>query len=132
MLNIFRNIILLISVLVLSYFTAPYFGYLYDVFDPQMGGAFWGLDKHGAVFFAGFIISYILFVPLIFELLGKMKKDWWAVGLLIPVLLFYLYANTFLIYFPILIAIIGYLLGKFINIVIRKIFKIDGQVPTSK
>jgi len=56
--SIFKNIILLIVVLFLSYWTAPYFGSWYDKFSPQYDGSFLGLPRNYAIFVAGLPVAY--------------------------------------------------------------------------
>jgi len=116
--NNFKNVLLLVSVLVPSYFLASYIGGWYNQIDPQYGSLFF--DSSDSVVVYGFIFSYIFFVPLIFELFSKKNKNKWIIILLAPIILFLLYTNTRLVYIFIITSIIGFLLAKIINFIVSK------------
>jgi len=105
-----KNILLLVVVLALSYFTADYFGSWYDKFSPQYGGSWFNFPKSIAVFIAG-----------IFTLFGFGNRKKWLIWLLIPPLLLWISADRYYIYLPTILALIAFGLA----ILLRKIFKIS-------
>ena len=113
-----NNILLFILVLVLSLATAPYFGGWYNQISPQYGG--WMTDKESAVNFAGFIVSYIFFIPFIYGLFSIKKNKNWITWFLVPILLFWLGADPSYIYIPALLILIAFVLAKLINLTIKK------------
>lgn len=115
-----KNIFLLIVALVLAYLTAPYFGSWYDQINPQYDSLF-GAPKNITDTVAGLPLAYVFFIPLLFELWGKGKKNWWMIILLAPVILFYLYADLSLVYIPIALAIAGCLIAKLVRLIYSKI-----------
>jgi hypothetical protein len=119
--NFIKNIILLAAVLVLSYYTAPYFGALYDKFSPQYDGSFIGVPKSLAVFVAGLPVAYVFFVPFLLEIFGTGNKKKWIMWSLLPPALLWIFADVYYIYVPIILAVIAFALAKLINFVISKI-----------
>ncbi len=116
-----NNILLFILVLTISFATASYVGGWYDKIDPQRGGWFWGPSNEEILVFVGFLISYVFFVSLMFELLSKKNKNKWIVWSLIPIVLLYAGYNWKLLYIPILTSIAGYILAKLIQFTIFKL-----------
>lgn len=102
--NFLKNIILLVVVLFLSYFTAEYFGSWYDKFSPQYGGSFISFPKEFAVFIAGIPVAYVFFASLIF---GFLRSKKWLVVLLIPAIILWVSADIYNIYIPIILSLIG-------------------------
>lgn len=116
----FRNILLLIIVLVLSYFTAEYFGALYDQFSYQYSNSFLGTERDLSIFIAGIPVAYVFFVIFIFKLFGAGNKKKWICWLLIPPFLFFVYGDLKHIYLLIILAAIAYGL----SILLRKLLKL--------
>jgi len=119
--NIVKNILLLIVVFVLSYFTAPYFGAVYDNFIPGSldAGAWIGtLEAWQSII--GFPFAYIFFTTLLFQSLGFGNRNKWTLWLLVPVLLFFASGDIQHIYLPIILGLIAFGLAW----IIRKILKI--------
>ncbi|MDP3793114.1 MAG: hypothetical protein Q8Q89_05330 [bacterium] len=118
--TLIKNIAILFAVLVLAYFVAVYFGNFYVYFFPQSpsGGSFFSAPKAVENFLLGFPLSYIFFLFLLFTAFGGAKKYWWIGILLIPAIIFEVYFDLSHIYFPILLALAGWLLG----LLIHKIF----------
>ncbi len=114
-----KNILLLILVLSIGLVTAPYFGSWYDKISPQYSG--WMTDKNAAVSFAGFLVSYVFFIPLIYGLFGIKKNKNWIIWLLTPILLFWLGADSSHIYIPIILSLFGFGLAKLIQFIIFKL-----------
>jgi nitrate/nitrite transporter NarK len=119
--NFIKNILLLVAVFILSYFTASYFGALYDKFSPQYDFSFFNLQKDQIIFLAGLPVAYVFFVPFLFELFGGKSKVKWTAWLLVPPALFWISADKYYIYVPIILAIIAFYLAKLINLIISKI-----------
>jgi|SRR3989344_78638 len=113
-----RNVLLLVAVLVLSYFTAPYFGTWYDSLYIQHPTFIF--SKNDAVMFAGFLFAYVFFLPLLMGLFGAGNKNKWIFWLLAPVIAFYLYDSIKLSYLPIGLAFISFALAKIINLIVSK------------
>ena len=116
--NFIKNILLLVAVLVLSYFTASYFGGWYDKFSPLYDNTL-GLGKEFLRIIAGAPFAYIFFLILIFKLFGVSNKNKWIGWLLVPPFLFFASGDLKHIYLPIGLALIS--LG--IAMVFRKMFK---------
>ena len=114
--KILKNILLIITALLFVYFFAYEFGKFYLNFYPDAGGSF--LDGTGIV---GIPLAYIFFIILLFSAFGDVKKYWWIGILLLPAVLFEVYFDLIHIYFPIAIGIVGWLLGKGIEIILKKI-----------
>lgn len=112
--NFLKNIILLVVVLFLSYFTAEYFGSWYDNFSPQYDNSFFNLPKEFAVFIAGIPVAYVFFTSLVFGFLQSKK---WLLVLLIPAAILWISADIYNIYIPIILSLVG--IG--ISFVARKI-----------
>lgn len=101
-----KNILFFILVLALSLVTAPYFGSWYDKFSFQDSS--WTFDRDSAIFFAGILVSYVMLIPFVFELLGENNRRKLIIWLLIPVLLFWISADSNYIYIPVILALIGF------------------------
>lgn len=113
-----KNILLLVLVLVTSYFTAPYVGGVYDKFYPQYGD--WIIGKNDSIFFAGFLLSYIALIPFVFGLFG-VRGNKSILWFLLPVLLFLLFADSYHVYIPITFGLTGFALAKFLRLIISKL-----------
>lgn len=101
-----KNILFFILVLVLSLVSAPYFGSWYNKFYPQSGG--WIYSIADAVFFAGFLLSYIFLIPFMFELFRLENRKKWILWSLSPVFLFFIYGAINLVYIPLILSLIGF------------------------
>ena len=119
--NFIRNILLLVVALVLSYFTAEYFGTWYDKFFPQSDDSMFSLTKQELIFLAGIPFAYIFFTALLFQSFGFGNRNKWTLWLLAPALLFFASGDLKHIYLPIILALIA--LG--LAVLLRKIFKIQ-------
>jgi len=113
-----RNILFFILVIALSFVLAPYFGVWYDRIDFQYGG--WMTSKEDAVMFVGFILAYVFLIPFIFKLFRANYGDKWIGWLVSPVILVYAGYNWRLIYVPVILVAVGFILAKLINIIISK------------
>lgn len=116
-----KNILFFILVIVLSFVLAPYFGNFYNSIISQNDNSFLGLSKETVVFVAGIPFAYVFLIPFVFELFGTGNKKKWILWSLLPVVLFYLYDSVSLSYIPILASIIGFVIAKFINLLISKL-----------
>lgn len=116
--NFLKNILLLVVVLILSYFTANYFGAIYDKFAPQYDSLF-GAPKEITNFVVGFPLSYIFFTILLFKLLAFGNKNKWLIWLLVPAVLFFGSGDIQHIYLPILLGLIVFALAS----LLQKLFK---------
>lgn len=109
-----RNLLGLALVLLTSYFTASYFGSLYDYFAPQHDSLF-GAPKQMTSFVIGIPFAYVFFTIFIFGLFGFKEEKKWIIGLLIPVALLWLFADLTHIYLPIILGLIAFLLAWVIH-----------------
>ncbi len=107
----FRNIFILIIILILSYFFSSYFGVLFDKFYKITEEGFFSVPRETSMLLIGFILSYIFFSILLFTLFGGAKKYWWIGILLIPAAAFELSLDAKHIYFPLVLALLGWLIG---------------------
>ena len=103
--EIFKKGILFILVVVISGFFSIFAINLYNNFF-NSGSTFVQLDA-----LAGFPLSYIFFLTLLFTAFGGDKKYWWMGILLIPAVIFELYFDLSHIYFPIILGLTGWLIG---------------------
>lgn len=106
--NIFKKSIYFIVTLFFSYLSASSFARFYDKIFGQ-SGTYVDLS-----FFSGAPLSYVFFLTLIFTLFGGEKKYWWIGILLIPAAIFEVYFDAEHIYFPIILGLVGWLIGTLI------------------
>lgn len=115
--KILKNIfLLLVTVIVSMTIAVPvgdwYLGYIKDY------GSF--ID---ARFFAGLPLAYIFFLFIIFTVFGGEGKGkyWWMGVLALPALAFEVYFDLSHIYFPIILGVIGWVIGFGIQKLILKL-----------
>jgi len=113
-----KNIFLFIVVLVLSYFPASYIGEWYNQITPQYGSFFVG--SNDSMMFAGWLMSFGLFVPFVFGLFGFKKNKNIIAGLLILPTLLWLSSDPYHIYIPVAFGLAGFIIAKLINLIIFK------------
>lgn len=123
--NITKNILLLAAILLLSYFTADYFGTLYDKFSPQSDDSWFSLDKQALIFMAGLPFAYFFFTILFIQTFGFGNRNKWTGWLLVPPLIFFVSGDLKHIYLPIILGFAA--LG--LSIILRKVFKIGFPKP---
>ncbi len=116
-----KNILLFVLVLTISFASASYVGGWYDKISPQYGSLFLGNGKNAAVSFAGFLVSYVFFIPFIYSLFGFKKNKNWIIWLLLPVILLWFYADKYYFYIPVLLIIVAFLIAKLIQFIIFKL-----------
>jgi len=113
-----KNVLLIIVIVALSFFTAEYFGSLYNNLVPYYESSFFSVPKESALLFNGFIFAYLFFFILIFQLFNKRNK--WIFVLLLPAIML-LVIDWIHIYLPIALALVA--LG--LALLLRKVFKIS-------
>lgn len=113
-----KNIFLLVIVLVLSYFTAEYFGTWYTKLIGS--GNAWVGSEESWNFIIGFPFAYTFFTILLFQLFGSGNKNKWTIWLLIPPFLFFGASDLRHIYLPIILGLIAF--G--ITLILQKILKL--------
>ena len=116
-----KNILLLVVALILSYFTAEYFGSWYVKFSPQYDDSWFSLTKQELIFLAGAPFAYIFFATLLFQSFGFGNRNKWTLWLLTPAMLFFASGDIQHIYLPVILALIAFGLA----FVVRKVFKIS-------
>jgi len=116
-----KKIILFVAVLILSYLTAPYVGRWYDTLSFQHGD--WIIGRNQAVFFAGFIISYIFFLPLIYGLFGIKRNKHWITWPLLPAALLVLGSDKYHFYIPVLLILVALGLAWVSRLIFKKFKK---------
>ena len=114
-----KNILLLVAVLVLSYFTAGYFGSLYNYFSPLYDSSFFPIPKESMITLAGTPFAYIFFITLFFQSFGLGNRNKWTLWLLVPAMLFFASGDLQHIYLPVILGLIAWGLA----ILLQKIFK---------
>lgn len=117
--NTVKNILLLAVVLVLSYFTAVYFGALYDLLVPSQVDTIWIGTTRSWQFIIGLPFSYIFFLTLFIETFGSGNKRKWMWWLLVPGMIFFAIGGIKYIYPPIVMGLIAFGLAT----LFRKMFK---------
>jgi len=111
-----KNIILLTISLFLIYLFTEYSVKLYKFFYPSSGsGSIGVLDFTQTVVLA---LEYIFFISLIFTAFGD-KIKYWCIGLLSsPIIVLVLYIDWHYVYVPILIGLVGWVLGFIVSKII--------------
>ena len=116
-----KNVILLAVVLVLSYYTAGYFGYYYDKLAPgSLSGGWIGSDASWQ-YIIGFPFAYILFTILGFQTLASGDRNKWTIWLLVPSLLFFGSGDIKHIYLPIILGLIALAVVKLVHVIISRL-----------
>ncbi len=103
--SIILNILLIAFSSVLSWLLSYRFGMLYEYFVPGASGSF--VDGTSLV---GMPFAYVFLICFTFNAFGLGKKQIWLFFALIPALLIYLLDISH-VYYPIIIGIIGWMLG---------------------
>ncbi|KKQ78079.1 MAG: hypothetical protein A3A96_02715 [Candidatus Zambryskibacteria bacterium RIFCSPLOWO2_01_FULL_39_39] len=119
--NAFKNILLLATVLILSYLTASYFGSWYDNFSPQYDRSLIGLSREDLFSINGGPFAYTFFTVLLFPLFGFGNKNKWTIWLLVPALLFFGSGDIQHIYLPIILGLIALAVVKLVHVIISKL-----------
>ena|SRR3989344_2816330 len=112
--NVLKYIGLVIATLVFSFLTSTLFGELYNRVFKQSGTY---IDLRSL---SGLPFAYIFFLTLIFTAFGGAKKYWWIGILLIPAVAFELYFDLAHFYFPLALALLGWVLGLSISKLMKK------------
>lgn len=119
--KIIRNIVLLISVFVLSIVVGRWFGQMYySSLNITQGLSGFIVSESVNYYITGFILAFFLFIFLLFASFGDAKKYWWIGVLLIPAVIFELYFDLEHIYVPIIIGLIGWVIGFAVSKIISK------------
>lgn len=120
--SVMMNLVLLGIAIIFSYYFS---GYLYDpiysLIYAKSDGGFFAIYVQAAKFLAILIIAFIFSLLLIFTALGDSKKYWWIGVLLIPAVLFELYFDLEHIYIPIVVGLIGWVIGFGISKLTKKL-----------
>lgn len=118
-----RNILLFVLSISLSFLTAEYVGYLFDIFEPQTNASFWGPTKEGMVYFFGFILSYLVFETILIQLFGVNNKNKWLCITLLPVFIFFIVFDWKLMYIPFIIFALSYFMENLFIKIMNKLNK---------
>lgn len=121
--NPLKNIILWIFVLVCSYFTASYVGEWYDGISYQYGS--WIAGRDVTVPFAGGVLAYLFFNPLVFAVFGIKRNKNWIIWLTLPAFLLAVSSDERYFYIPVAFFAVGLGLAW----LIRKIFVRHHNLP---
>ncbi len=101
--------------ILLAYLTAYSFGKFYVyILNLSIRDTLFGISPHAAVYILGAVLSYIFFITFLFTALTTKHKYWWIGILLIPAFIFECFFDLSHIYFPIILALIGWGLGSLI------------------
>lgn len=107
--NFLKNVLLLVAVLALSYFTAGHFGFLYDYFTPgTLGSRALAGTPEAWQSLIGLPFAFIFFLILLFKLFAAGNKNGWIGWLLVPPFLFFVAGDLVHIYLPIILTIIAF------------------------
>lgn len=113
-----KNLLWLVFIIVLSFFTTFYFGLIGSYFTSQEV-LFSELLPFLLLGSVGGSLAFIFFVVFIFSLHGFRKNKYWIIIPLIPYILLWLSSDIHHIYLPILIGFIAYVLA----FCIKRIYK---------
>lgn len=111
MIIIFKNLSLLVISVILSYLTGVLFGKAYSYLFSITEEGFFAFTIETVELIVGTILAFIFFLPLLFTLFGGERKYWWIGVLLILPAIFEIYFDPAHLYFPIILALLGWLLG---------------------
>ena len=120
MMNIYKNILILIVVSVSTYYSSVLFGNWYEKLFMPEASIFGAVDLRGLI---GLPLSFIFSTTLFFTAFGGEKKYWWIGILLISAVAFELYLDLAHIYFPIILGFAGWLSGLLAFKLLTKINK---------
>ena len=96
--------LVLLSIVISYFFAIPLGGWYLNLIEDN--GSF--ID---ARFFAGFPLAYIFSLTLLLVVFGGKHKYWWLGLLLIPAIIFELYFDSAHFYFPLVLGLLGWLVG---------------------
>ena len=116
--NFIKNVLLLLAVVLISYFMTNYFGSLYNHFSPLYDSSFFSIPKEGLIKIAGFPFAYIFFTTILFQTFAWGNRNKWTGWFLAPASLFFAVSDLSHIYLPIVLALIAFGLAT----IIRKVF----------
>ncbi|MDO8609974.1 MAG: hypothetical protein Q7R95_05465 [bacterium] len=116
----FINPSIIIMSLFLSYYSGYFLGRAYMYLHPGVGGGLFLVPTNAAAFFIGWPLQFVFLITLLFTIFGGPKKKWWIGISLAPVAVFWIFADVITIYFPIIIGLIAYALGRGIELAIKK------------
>lgn len=111
--KILKNILFLVIASIFAVLTSSFVG---DAYGRVFGGGTW-VDFSSVI---GLPLSYLFFLPLLFTAFGDKHKYWWIGLLSIPALAFELYFDLEHIYVPIILALLGWVIGLGISKVLVK------------
>lgn len=112
LMKMWKNVLMLLVVLVLAYFCAVLFGQLYDnAFHLPTGFSSFISSSEDYKFIDGIGIAYLFFLFLLFTAFGDTKKYYWAGIASIPAAAFLIYFDFSHIYFHILFPLAGWVIG---------------------
>ncbi|OGH91986.1 MAG: hypothetical protein A2534_01095 [Candidatus Magasanikbacteria bacterium RIFOXYD2_FULL_39_9] len=115
-----KKFLLVLGWLVSSILFAVFFGRLYYYLGFSKGGGLFLSSNFFDDFINGLFPSYIFFLTLLFTAFGGTKKYWWIGIALIPAVLFEVAFDLQHIYFPVAVGLVGWLLGKGVNMLVEK------------
>ena len=119
--KILKNILLLAAVFIVTFILSSTVGKFYFyLFPAEKSGGILSLSDDAVYVLRGLSLSYIFFLAIFFIIFGDTKKYWWIGFALIPAVLFEVAFDLRHIYFPIIIGLIGWALGKGIEFAIIK------------
>lgn len=119
--NFLKNVFLLIFVLVLSYYTASYFGAIYNLLTPSQVGTTWIGTERSWQFAIGLPLGYIFILTFVFQIFGFGNRNKWMWWLLVPVMIFFAIGGVKYIYVPFAVWLIAFGL----TILVRKISRLN-------
>ncbi len=115
--SFFKNLIWLLGVVIISFFSTYIFGSIGSNFTSQdvLYARIFSVLIVGSV---GGSLSFIFFITFFFSLCGFKKYKYWITIPLIPYLMLWLLSDIREIYIPIIFGFVGFVLA----FVVRKIF----------
>jgi hypothetical protein len=116
--NIFSVLLITIAI-ILSYYAADFFGYIYDHLFPFELNSGWIGSSQSLQFVRGISLSLIFFIT-IFSYNWLFKKWTLVLWFISPLLLWEAVVDLKHIYIPILLVIIAFALAKLIQFLISK------------
>lgn len=120
--RIIKNIGLFVATIVVATVLSYSFGKIYHLsLNIKQGFSSFIVSESVNYYVIGFFLAYLLFLTLLFTAFGDSKKYWWIGVLLIPAALFEIYFDLEHIYIPIIIGLIGWVIGFGISKLTKKL-----------
>lgn len=109
----FRDVLIFVIVLILTYFSSILFVLVYSKVNPDSMGGGW-IPGEAVYFIVSLIPIFLFFTSFLFTIFGK-KEKYWIIGIISTSVIIRIYYTGFIevvgIYLPITFGVLGLLFG---------------------